>query len=953
MRRFPTAIPLLAMLAPLVAFILQWIFWGFIQPYAWFLFYPAVFISSWIGGRRVGLLATAISVAAVWWSFMPPEYTFVKGNIEFIFPAAVFIGTGILFSFFHERLRKANRHAVEALAGVHAANEMISRLYEEARCSSDARGESEARLNEAQRIAHIGSWELNLVDNALVWSEEIYRIFEIDPIKFGSSYEAFLEKVHPDDRAVVNTAYQNSLKSRAPYSIDHRLLFPDGRIKYVHEQCETFYENGTPLRSIGTVQDITERKQTEEALRQSEGRYRTLFENARDGIVLLDGESGHIVDCNAEFIQMTGRSREELQKMPVWELRPPERVAEARTAFSKAREPAGIRRTDLDLQKPDGTAVPVEFSARPIAIGGRLYIQSICRDMTERKQAEEQQRQAATVFDNTMEAIMIADAERNILAVNKAYTKITGYEPEEVVGKNPRLNQSGKHDQDFYREIWQTLERTGQWQGELWNRRKDGELYPVWENISVVKDDKGRITHHIAVMADISPIKQAEERLTYLAHYDALTELPNRLTFTTNLEHALERAKRHQRKVALLFLDLDHFKLINDTLGHAAGDRLLEVIAKRLKNSVRAEDLAARLGGDEFTVILEEINHPEDAALLAEKIILAVAGPVRVGDHEVVTSTSIGISIYPDDASSAGDLAKAADTAMYRAKNRGRHTYEFYTSELTAQALQRLSTENGLRHALAHDEFILYYQPQIELATGKTLGLEALLRWQCPESGIILPDQFIGVAEDSGLIDAIGECVLNKAFAQARHWREAGLPPMRIAINLSGHQIIYGHLLATVRSALAQNGFKSGDTLFELEITETVLQSGESVVTTLQELQKLGFSIAIDDFGTGYSSLSHLKNLPVDTLKIDRAFLRNIPYDSNNRAITAAIISMGHSLGLKVVAEGVETTAQLDFLRQQGCDEAQGFLFSKPVPAEHMAAFLAQGRHGLHMVHSI
>lgn len=683
------------------------------------------------------------------------------------------------------------------------------------------------------------------------------------------------------------------------------------------------------------VKEIAERLGAEQALKASEESFRALVEQASDGIFIADLD-GRLADVNSTGCKMLGYERVEIVGKTIADLISPDEVRRLEQSKAQLLQ-GGSQVADWSLRRKDGAYLPVEVSAK-ILPDGRW--QGFVRDISERRRAEEQQRLAATVFNNTMESIMITDAGHKILAINQAYTDITGFEQQEVLGKNPGIHKSGLHGKAYYEALWQSLERHGRWQGEIWNRRKDGELFPTWENISVVRDDQGQITNYISVMSDISPIKQAEERLSHLAHHDALTDLPNRMAFVANLEQALERAKRHQKKLALMFLDLDRFKLINDTLGHAAGDKLLKSIAGRLKNSVRAEDMTARLGGDEFTIILEEIGQPEDAAMLAEKILRAVAEPVRLNGRDVVTSTSIGISIYPDDAHSAGDLAKAADSAMYRAKSRGRNTYEFYTSDLTDQAMRHLSIESGLRKALAQDEFVLHYQPQIELRTGRMMGVEALLRWQHPELGTLMPEQFIGVAEDSGLIDAIGNWVVKKICEQAAIWRDEGLPPVRTAFNISGHQIIYDHLLENLHDALNASGFMPGSFPLVIEVTENVLLAGEMVAATFRQIGRMGIGIAIDDFGKGYSSLSHLKHLHINTLKIDRAFLRNIPHDTDNMAIVSAIISMGSSLDLKVVAEGVETRAQLEFLREQGCDEAQGFLISEAVSPDEIHVFL-------------
>ncbi len=670
----------LALVAPVGALVIQLALWRLIDPYAWFLFYPAVFISSWLGGRAAGLWATAISVAAVWWFFIPPRFSFAVEQPAAFFTAAAFVGIGVLFSLLHERLRKANQHAIEALHALGAAHERLGRPYE------------------------------------------------------------------------------------------------------------------------------------------------------------------------------------------------------------------------------------------------------------------------AAVFNNTMDAILIADADQKIVAVNPAYSSITGYEPAEVIGRNPRLHSSGRHDAEFYRALWRALEDTGRWQGEIWNRRKNGEVYPAWENISIVRGERGHITHYVAVMSDISPLKRAEERLSYLAHHDALTDLPNRLTLSSHLDQALERAKRHQQKLALLLLDLDRFKNVNDTLGHDAGDQLLQIVAQRLRRCVRSEDLVARLGGDEFAIVLEEVIRAVDAGPTAEKIIRAVSEPAQLAGVNVLPSASIGISIYPDDADNAADLAKGADASMYRAKSRGRHRYEFYTAEMTNMALKRLSIENELHLALASNEFVLHYQPQIELASGLTSGVEALLRWRHPERGLLLPAEFIEIAEKSGLIDAVGDWVIQQVCAQLRLWRNEGVAPGRVAINLSSREILYDHKPQFLRSALEQHGFAPGEVPIQIEIGESVLQSGENILGSLNLFRGLVGSIAIDNFGVGYSSLSQLKRLPIDTLKVDRSVIRGISQDSDSRAIASALIVSGRSLGLRVIAEGVETSEQLAFLREQGVDEVQGFLISEALAPEDVASFLKNRR---------
>lgn len=573
-------------------------------------------------------------------------------------------------------------------------------------------------------------------------------------------------------------------------------------------------------------------------------------------------------------------------------------------------------------------------------------VDAVMRRAAERKRAEAELRQAAAVFTGTAEAVIITDGQRRILAVNNAFTRITGFESAEVVGRTPRFQRSGHHDAKFYEQLWATLSSNGHWEGEIWNRRKSGEMYPAWENISVIRDESGQVLNYVAVLSDISSIKESEARLAHMAHHDALTDLPNRLLFAARLEQSLDNARRHGSRVGLLLLDLDRFKLINDTLGHPVGDRLLQSVADSLRHSVRAEDTVARLGGDEFVVIVTELSAPQDAALVAEKILARINAPIALAGREFVTSASIGISIYPDDAESSEDLLKAADTAMYRAKQNGRHALEFYTAELTALAEEHVLLEMQLRRALSNGELALHYQPQMDLRSGEIVGLEALLRWRHPTRGMVPTNELIKVAEESGLIVQIGEWVVSEALRQAARWNAQGVPAMHLAVNLSGRQMAQNQIVLTIENALRQEQLGDWRVLLEVEVTETVI-ADHCCIDVLHRLRALGISVAIDDFGTGYSSLSRLKSLPIDVLKIDRSFINGVPHDANSVAITSAVISMGRALGLRVIAEGVETQEQLQFLRDQSCDTAQGFLICEPVDAETFAGWLRRDRQHL------
>ena len=559
---------------------------------------------------------------------------------------------------------------------------------------------------------------------------------------------------------------------------------------------------------------------------------------------------------------------------------------------------------------------------------------------SERKRVEIELRRAATVFDNTDEGIVVTDAEINIILVNKAFTAITGYKPEEVLGKNPRLQQSGRHDRAFYKTLWDTLKNDGQWRGQLWNRKKNGEIYPAWENISIVRNAEGKITNYVAIFSDISALKESEKRLEHLAHHDILTGLPNRLRFTANLEQAIESAKRHTQKVALLFLDVDRFKYINDTLGHDIGDKLLIEFSKRLKNCVRAEDTVARLGGDEFTIVLTEIEHSEDAYLIADKIVKEIRKQFIFDKQTVDTSTSIGISIFPDSANSYEELMRTADSAMYHAKATGRNRYQCFNTELATQIITHSLIEKGLQAALTNNEFELYYQPQINLSNGKIAGVEALIRWNHPVHGQLLPATFIKIADDSNLIDMISEWVLRTAINDYENWLVESSSVPRIAVNITGRQISREKSIRHILELLDELTLDPSILQLDLEITETALERIDYTIDMINTLKKRGVMFAIDDFGTGHSSLSRLKHLPVDTLKIDKSFIQGISIDEDDKAITTAILAMAHSLGLRVIGEGVETKSQLDILRELGCDEVQGFYYSKPIPADEITLLL-------------
>ncbi|HET6718150.1 MAG TPA: EAL domain-containing protein, partial [Rhodocyclaceae bacterium] len=523
------------------------------------------------------------------------------------------------------------------------------------------------------------------------------------------------------------------------------------------------------------------------------------------------------------------------------------------------------------------------------------------------------------------------------------FSEITGYAEAEVLGQKTSLLKSDQQAREFYRDLWSSLKDSGNWQGEIWNRRKSGEIYPQWLSISTVPDARGKPAHYVGVFTDLSQIRRSEARLERLAHYDPLTDLPNRLLVQSRLEHELVGASRHDAKFAVLVIDLDQFKLVNDSLGHVAGDQLLVLVAQRLHSRLRQADTIGRLGGDEFLVLLPDLAAPGDAAVVARDLLDVLATPFELaGGHETFIGASIGISLFPDDGNSVVDLMRNADAALFRAKDQGRNRFCFYTGEMGSEAVAQLDMEAALRRALERNELVLHYQPKVDLRSGQLTGCEALLRWQREGVGLVGPLQFIPLAEITGLIVPIGSWVIDAACRQLRLWHDAGHDDLHVAVNVSGRQFMSADLEATIAAALQRHGVAAKS--LELELTESCLMANpEAAMLTLGRLRKLGIRVSLDDFGTGYSSLAYLTRFPITTLKIDRSFITDIVTDPPAAMIANTIIGLAHRMGLTVIAEGVETEAQQDYLRMQNCDEMQGYFFSRPLPVEDFNRLVEAG----------
>jgi diguanylate cyclase (GGDEF)-like protein/PAS domain S-box-containing protein len=663
--------------------------------------------------------------------------------------------------------------------------------------------------------------------------------------------------------------------------------------------------------------------------------------NSLPELVAYKNIQGVYLNCNQAFEELVGLSEAEIIGKTDRDLFPLEVQEALQNQDHQTLKSNETSYLETWLNYPNGQRVWFEIIKTPFhtSNGNLLGILSTSRDITLRKQSEEKLKQAAQVLENSSEAICITSAETEILAVNKAFTQITGFTKDEAVGnKVSRLLKSGKHGPSFYKSMWDGLNNVGHWQGEVWNKRKNGEIYPEWLNISVIRDDKtGVVTHYLAIFSDISAHKRNEQRLAYLAHYDDLTGLPNRTLFREKVERALLHARQYQTKLAVLFLDLDRFKYINDTWGHAIGDLLLRDVANRLVECVRKQDTIARLGGDEFTAVLENIEDTKEVAEIAQRILDAFRPQFFLHGHETFITTSIGISLYPNDGCDADTLLKNADAAMYRAKEGGKNDYQFFALEMNEHARQRLILETQLRHALGRGEFQLYYQPQMHLASGHITGAEVLLRWMHPEVGIVTPHTFIPLAEETGLVVEIGEWVLYKACLQHREWRESGKPILRLAVNLSSRQFKQDNLAQNIIRIIKDTDMDP--TLLELELTESVLmQDADAAAEILRELKSIGIQLAIDDFGTGYSSLNYLRRFPLDKLKIDKSFIHDIPEKIEDMTIAKTIVSLARNLHLGVIAEGVENKSQLAFLKSLKCDEVQGYLIGHPVSSDEFIA---------------
>jgi diguanylate cyclase (GGDEF)-like protein/PAS domain S-box-containing protein len=727
---------------------------------------------------------------------------------------------------------------------------------------------------------------------------------------------------------------------------ESRLRHKDGHEVWVLTNAQYVRDGEGRIVGVeGTTRDHTEHRHMVDALRHSEARLIGLIEALPDAVFLKDGEGRwQIVNkAGLRLFHLIGAAWQGKDSQQIAAMRPDLTVemGECRISDQAAWQARAMTRSEERILDENGQERHWEFVKLPIfnADGSRRSLVVVARDLTEQRRVEENLRLAAQVFENSGEAIMIMDAHSRVVSVNRAFSEMTGYLPAEVHGRTPAMLTSDLHDAEFYQRLWHGLRETGYWQGEIWNRRRNGEVYPEWLGISTLRAPGGAVTHYVAISSDISERKAAEARIEFLAHHDPLTDLPNRLLLRDRLERAIAQGERGGTRVALLFIDLDRFKTVNDSLGHPVGDRLLREAARRLRNCVREMDTVSRQGGDEFLIVLTELNDSDAVTRVAEHILTTMSVPFSLDGHDVAISCSVGVAVYPEDGRDFDELLKKSDIAMYHAKEAGRNAFRYYTERMNIDALERLDLQNRLRRWLEHGEFLLHYQPVIELATGRIVGAEALVRWNSRDGGLVMPGRFISVAEECGLIVPLGDWVLHEACRQLRRWHDAGHRRLYMAVNLSAIQFRRGSVEESVIRALRDSGADPG--ALELELTESILlQGAEHVLASVRQLKSLGVKLSIDDFGTGYSSLAYLKRFAADKLKIDQSFVRGLPADADNAAIVRAIVQMAKSLNLRVLAEGVESEQAADNLRLLECDYVQGYHFGRPVSAEEFGALI-------------
>ena len=842
--------------------------------------------------------------------------------------------------------------------------------------------EKEHLLSESQRIAHIGSWSWDFTTNMVLWSDETYRIFGLDQAIIKPTQKTFFSLIHPDEQTMMSAWYAACASGKAPTELEFRIIRPDGNIRFINGRGNLERDfTGQPQRMVGTIQDITERKRAE-LYQQHQSRIlnqiaerkpfkQVLNTMARDiehidagafcTVLLLDEYGQHLHHCAAPtlpefFIEaidgaaiglaagscgtaaFTGQPAivEDIRIHPWW-VDYKDLAAQAGLVScwsqpiiapdAKVLGTFAIYHTYPCAPSPDDIKL-IETEARLAAL------------VIEKDKDRTRLELAASVFTHAREGILITDANGNISDINETFTRITGYKRSEVLGKNPRILNSGHHSTEFFRMLWNDLNTKGFWSGEVWNTRKNGEVYAQMQTISRVLDGTGAATHYVSLFTDITQLKEHQQQLEYIAHYDALTSLPNRVLLADRLKQALARSHRVGNSLAVLYIDLDGFKSVNDNYGHDLGDQLLVTVANRWTDALREGDTLARIGGDEFIVILVDLEQSEDYQAILQRLLDAAAAPVTVNQNLLRVSASIGVTLYPQDGSDADQLMRHADQAMYLAKQAGKNCFHLFdVAKDVAVKTHRESIEQ-IRQSLDKREFVLHYQPKVNMRTGVVIGAEALIRWQHPELGLLPPSAFLPTVEDHVISIEMGDWVIDQALWQMSQWRKAGLD-LCVSVNVGALQLQQGSFVKRLSQQLATHADVPPGNL-ELEILETsALADIADVAELMRQCHQLGVHFAVDDFGTGYSSLTYLKRLPAELLKIDQSFVHDMLEDADDLAIVKGVIGLAHAFHRQVIAEGVETIAHGELLLAHGCELAQGYGIARPMPASEIPNWVA------------
>jgi len=746
--------------------------------------------------------------------------------------------------------------------------------------------------------------------------------------------QTFYDHVSTKNAQHFNQAFEKVLESGEAYQFELKHSTADEENLVLETRIYPVKENDTVIALITDSRDITEQFLQHESMQESHALLNTVISNSPIVIWAADNK-GIFTLSEGKGLEELGYSAGEVVGQSVFDIYKnfPQIINDAEKALNGEAVESIVQINDRTYQS----------IYRPILDenGEVSSVIGVGNDITRSEQIETQMLIISAALEQTTDVVMVTKADGTIEYVNPAFEAITGYGQDEIIGQNPRLLKSGKHDQTFYHNMWNTLLKGENFSDVFINIRKDGSIYYEEKTITPVCAHGNEITHFISTGKDISERMRTQERLHYMAHHDALTKLPNRTLFLDRLRQAMARAHWHNRLIAVIFMDLDKFKDVNDSLGHEIGDLLLVQVTQRLSNSVRSGDTIARFGGDEFAILLDDVASEKDVSQLAKKMLDTMAPVFKIENHEILTTASIGVSIYPSDGEDSETLIRNADVAMYRAKHLGRNNYQFFSNEMSARAFERLTLENSLRHALKRAEFFLQYQPQVDSRTGKITNIEALLRWQHPDLGVVSPTDFVPILEETGLIVNVGDWVLRTACQQAAEWHKQGYDTLKMCVNLSSRQFNDPDFIQSFHNIIIETGIKPE--LLELELTESMLMRNASkTISALNSLNHLGVQIAVDDFGTGYSSLNYLRRFPIATLKIDRSFVQDVMEDSDDAAITTAIIVMAQSLNLNVVAEGVESKEQLAFLETHNCHEIQGNYYYGPLSADAVSEILAK-----------